>query len=271
MKKNNPQISVIIPCYNQEKYIAECLDSILMQTFTDYEVIIIDDGSTDNSIQIINKYKEKFTQLNIIQQRNQGVVNARNIGISCAKGIYILPLDADDIIDKNLLLYFYNDIVTKKGDIITSRVLLFGKDNGEISFPTPNKYHLSNHNCLVNAALFKKSDFEKIKGYDDAFNLGLEDWDLWLNMIFNLNLKIYRHPEILFFYRIKDTSESRNLQQFKYSKQLKQQLLNKYPKMKFYQILYKICKFIFFYKIKKEKIYVRLLGLPIFTKRLNKS
>ena len=91
-----PEISVIIPCFNQEKYIAECLDSVWAQTFTNYEVIIVNDGSTDDSLKIIKQYTNKYKNFRLLDQSNQGVVFARNNAISKAKGKYIYPLDADD-------------------------------------------------------------------------------------------------------------------------------------------------------------------------------
>lgn len=86
-----------------------------------------------------------------------------------------------------------------KGDIITSRVLKFGKETGEMVLHSPTSYHLSVNNCLVNSALFRKTDFIKAGGYDENFVLGLEDYDLWLNMTLIHKLKVYRVPDVLFF------------------------------------------------------------------------
>lgn len=115
-----PEISVIIPCFNQGKYIAECLDSVLAQTFTNYEVIIVNDGSTDDSLKIIKQYTNKYKNFRLLDQSNQGVVFARNNAISKAKGKYIYPLDADDKITPECLEKLYNAIINGKGDIITS-------------------------------------------------------------------------------------------------------------------------------------------------------
>lgn len=85
------KISVIVPCYNQEKYIKECLDSLVSQTFKDYEVIVIDDGSTDDSAEIVNEYVKHNKNIRLIRQANQGVVVARNNAIKQAQGTYIYP------------------------------------------------------------------------------------------------------------------------------------------------------------------------------------
>ena len=138
-----PQISVVIPCYNQARYIAECLDSVVAQTFKDYEVIIVNDGSTDNSLEIIKQYIDRYKNFLLLNQSNQGVVFARNNAISKAKGKYIYPLDADDKIASECLEKLYNAIINGKGDIITSRVLKFGKETGEMVLRSPTPYHLS--------------------------------------------------------------------------------------------------------------------------------
>lgn len=239
-----PIISVIIPCYNQEKYISECLNSLIAQTFQDFEAIIIDDGSTDSSALIVRNYTDKYPNFKLLSQQNQGVIAARNFAISNAKGEYIFPLDADDIIVPQALEKFVEAIKSKKGDIITSRVQMFGEKTGEMKLKSPNKYNLSKNNCLVNSSLFRKSDFDKSGGYDSEFNLGLEDYDFWLNMVFRQNLKIYRIPEILFFYRIKNTKESRNAQQMKHhSNLLLKKIEHKYPQIFFYRLLRKITKY----------------------------
>lgn len=96
------KFSLIIPSYNVEKYIKKCLDSVLNQTYTNYEIIIINDGSTDNTSKILESYKSN-KKIKIINQENKGLSSARNLGVSNAKGDYILFIDSDDFIEKELL------------------------------------------------------------------------------------------------------------------------------------------------------------------------
>ena len=98
------KISIIIPVYNTAKYLKRCLDSVLAQSYKDFEMVIINDGSTDNSEQIINEYKDKYPDLiSYYNKPNTGVASTRNFGIEKAKGEYIMFLDSDDYIDKVLL------------------------------------------------------------------------------------------------------------------------------------------------------------------------
>lgn len=113
------KISIIIPCYNVEKYIKECLDSILMQELKEFEIICINDGSTDNTLEILNSYKEKYSNIKIINQSNKGLSTARNVGMKYAEGKYIYFVDADDFLsnDKALAL-IYNEAEKNKLDVL---------------------------------------------------------------------------------------------------------------------------------------------------------
>lgn len=233
-----PLVSVVIPCYNAEKYLAETLDSVIAQTFDNIEIICLDDGSTDKTPSILKRYAKKDKRIKIITQKNSGVVTARNNAIAAAKSEYIYPLDSDDIITPDCLEKLYTAMLDGKGDIITNRVVMFSKTGrGELSLPEPTKLNMVIHNCLVNAAMFRKSDFLKTGGYDPAFNKGIEDYDLWMNFMFRHNKTIYRVPEILFFYRVKDKNESRNAQGDSKYHELRKYMKQKYPEMQKYNVL----------------------------------
>lgn len=260
------KISIIVPVHNAEKYLAECLDSVFAQTFTDFETICIDDGSTDSSAEILAKYEKKDGRLKVVTQKNQGVVAARNNAIKSAKSEFIYTLDSDDVIERTILEKSYNAIVSGKGDIITCRVATFGQENREMKLPYPNKKNMAYQNCLVSAALFRKSLFDKCGGFDPAFDRGLEDYELWLNMVYRQKATFYRIPEILFFYRIKSLRESRNEQQKKHcNEELIRRLNVKYPEMKRSRRIDKIISNFFQVKVKPTKTTIKLLKIPVFT------
>ena len=96
MEMTTPVLSIIVPVYNVEKYLARCIDSILAQTFTDFELILVDDGSTDNSGEICDEYAGKDPRIIVIHKENGGVSSARNHGLDIARGEYITFVDSDD-------------------------------------------------------------------------------------------------------------------------------------------------------------------------------
>ena len=133
------KVSVIIPAYNAEKTINKCLDSLLSQTLDDYEVIVINDGSTDNTKSILNSYNDR---IKVISKKNGGIGIARNLGIREAKGEYITFVDSDDYVDSKLLEDYYNFAVSNNLDLVTGT---YKKDvNGKIISWPGVKYDISN-------------------------------------------------------------------------------------------------------------------------------
>lgn len=120
------KFSLIIPAYNVEKYIKKCLDSVLNQTYNNYEIIIINDGSTDNTSKILESYKSD-KKIKIINQENKGLSNARNTGVSNAKGDYILFIDSDDFIEKELLEILNKTI--KDEDLVRFQIRILDETN----------------------------------------------------------------------------------------------------------------------------------------------
>ena len=114
---NIPMISLIIPIYNCEKYLAKCLNSIQQQTFPDFEVILVNDGSTDRSEEICREYVQKDSRFRLISGPNHGAAGARNIGLKAAEGAYIAFTDSDDWLEPDYLEYLYTGLMRSKADI----------------------------------------------------------------------------------------------------------------------------------------------------------
>lgn len=126
------KISVVLPVYNVEKYIAECLDSLLNQTFKNFEVIAINDGSTDKSKEIVESYIGKDINLKIINQNNGGLSKARNTGIKNSNGEYILFLDSDDMLDSTAIEKLYTKANKNKLDLVVFEPLRFEDETRRI-------------------------------------------------------------------------------------------------------------------------------------------
>lgn len=127
-----PEISVIIPVYNAEKYLQRCIDSIKSQDYSDYEVLLVDDGSTDSSGQICDNNAKLNKKITVIHQKNRGASAARNVGIKRAEGKYIQMLDADDYLDKNTLAKLSSKINLSNADVIIFGIRNIKIRNGKI-------------------------------------------------------------------------------------------------------------------------------------------
>jgi glycosyltransferase involved in cell wall biosynthesis len=275
----SPAVSVIVPAYNTEKYIAECLDSLLVQTFQDYEVICIDDGSTDRSLSILKEYAERDPRIKVICKKNQGVVAARNNAIAAASGKYIFPLDSDDIITPNCLEILYKFITTHDYVVVCPSGWYFGKGKEHKPYwnlPKPtrwNMYHLANG--IHNSAMYPKKFWGKYGGYDPLFDKGIEDFDFWLNFLDD-GQKVIRLPDRLFYYRQKSVEESRNEQMNKHRcKKVHNQLLanlrHKHPKIIKYRLLYKmvnpfhkILRFFFRWETTERGFIIRIFKITVY-------
>ena len=115
---DNPKISVIVPVYNVEQYLPRCIDSILAQTFTDFEVLLIDDGSTDKSGEICDNYARKDSRIQVFHKENGGVSSARNMGLEYTKGEYVQFIDSDDFIERNMFETVYN--MCENADVVVT-------------------------------------------------------------------------------------------------------------------------------------------------------
>lgn len=138
------KVSVIIPCYNIEKYISHCLDSIIHQTEKSIEIICVNDGSTDKTGEILEQYKKKDKRINIIESKNKGVASARNLGIKEATGEYIMFVDGDDYVDISMINDMYNYASNNNIDVVRcNRYDVYPKNNKVIERkPLWNKNHI---------------------------------------------------------------------------------------------------------------------------------
>lgn len=205
------KVSIIIPCYNNAKYVQEAIDSAIRQTYDNIEIICINDGSDDNSSEkineMINKSKRKITFID--NKQNCGVIYARNTAIDSCTGEYILPLDADDkiaetYVEKAVRILDSNPAI----GVVYSKAELFGAKSGPWELPEFDSTNILFQNCVFVSAVFRKRDFLNVGKYKTYMKEGCEDWDLWLSFV-EKQIGFYRIDEVLFYYRqYNDTSRS---------------------------------------------------------------
>lgn len=206
-----PKVSVVIPCYNHGEFLQETLDSLQLQTYSDFEVIVVNDGSTDEgTVALLQRLK--MARTTVVHTENRGVSAARNRGIAEARGEYILPLDADDRIGPDYLelAVALLDSESDAGIVYCER-LLFGEREGVDPLPEYDPRGLLIDNCICPAALFRKIDWKRVGGYSEKMVHGWEDWDFWIS-ISELNRRVIKIPEPLFFYRVRSKSRDHSLQ-----------------------------------------------------------
>lgn len=207
MNRINPLVSVIMPCYNQGQYLDEAVASVLAQTYQEFEIIVINDGSTDSAtIDILQHYHNPRVQ--IIHTENSGPSVARNTGIERAQGTYILPLDADD---KIAPIYLEKAVEVLEANprvgIVHCLSEYFGARTGPCNFPEYKFPEILLGNVIVNSSVFRRADWETVGGYNKNMRHGLEDYDFWLSII-GLGREVVQLPETCYFYR--QTPGSRN-------------------------------------------------------------
>lgn len=131
------KVSVIIPVYNVEKYLNECLDSVVNQTLDDIEIICVNNGSTDNSLAILESYANSDDRFKIITQTNKGMGSARNVGFKNSSGDYIYYVDSDDFIELNMLEELYKNAINNNSEIVVSKIARFNDFSDKIDYSIP--------------------------------------------------------------------------------------------------------------------------------------
>ncbi len=211
-----PKVTVIIPTYNAIAYLPSTVDSVIQQTFTDFEVLIVDDGSTDETVEWVSKLVDPRVRL--ISQANQGVAVARNQGIASAQGEYVAFLDADDLweptkLEKQVKCLDENPQV---GLVNTSIVNIDeqGKPLGAVNASDVEgnvlKYIVEENLILCGSApMVRRSCLEAVQGFDQQL-MSAEDWDLWIRLSARYDFAVVREPLVL--YRQHLNSKSNNIE-----------------------------------------------------------
>lgn len=203
--QSNSLVSIIVPCYNYAHFLSEALESVLAQTYANWECIVINDGSPDNTEEVALKYCTKDSRFKYFYKENGGHSSARNYGISQSSGKYILPLDADDRISENYVEAAVEKMETNANiRLVTGQVRHFGDLNETVRMPEFKLRALLLTNFLCNGSLFRRRDYDNTNGYDETM-LGFEDWDFWIGLLRDGGL-VVELPFVCYYYRKKDDS-----------------------------------------------------------------
>jgi glycosyltransferase involved in cell wall biosynthesis len=183
---DNPRVSVIIPCYNHGRYLAEAVSSVVAQTYGGWELVIVDDGSTDDSAAVAERLIASYPEhrMRLLRQENQGLSASRNNGIRVAQGDYILPLDADDQLEPDMLAETLA-VLERRPEVgfVYTDVLMFGEENRVWSGGAYSLDKLRFDCPMVPMTLFRKQGWAATGGfYGNLVPQGYEDWDFWLSL-----------------------------------------------------------------------------------------
>jgi len=206
-----PSISVVIPLYNQLKYLQDAVDSIFAQDYSDWEIIIVDDGSTEWSTRsFLENLKQKHPgKVEIIYQTNGGLSAARNAGIKQARGKWVIPLDADDVLDHSFMRKAMKLVKQDENtNLVVSDLMGFDADDPtEVLYqwkvPNWDSNELLNKNLLHCCPLYKRDLWEVAEGYSSFMLFGWEDWEFWLRVNERVEIVPKTIHEDLFKYRLK--------------------------------------------------------------------
>lgn len=208
-------ISIVVPCYNHGQFLTYTVQSVIAQSHLNWECIIVDDGSTDDTFAVSQRLTAVDPRIRYYRKNNGGLSSARNYGIQEATGTFILPLDADDIIHKDYIrqaleVFQLNSSVK----VVYCNAELFGARTGRWELPDFSIKQLARENMIFCSAIYRKSEWSRVGGYDEALRVGSEDWDFWISVLKDGGQAV-KLPMIGFYYRIRPESMLRRLDETK--------------------------------------------------------
>ena len=200
-----PGVSIVIPCYRQAEFLPQAIASVVHQSYQDWELIVVNDGSPDNASTVVREAAARYpdTAISLLETENRGLAAARNTGIEHARGWLVLPLDADDVLHPRMLEAGVAALVAHPDvSIAYTDYRRFGEDERVARTKPFNPERLYFRNQLAYCALYRRHVWADVGGYSSAMQWGYEDWDFWVNAVERGALG-RRIALPLFFYRVR--------------------------------------------------------------------
>ncbi|MEM6400593.1 MAG: glycosyltransferase family A protein [Cyanobacteria bacterium P01_D01_bin.116] len=217
-----PKVTVVVPAYNVSKYIQEALASLEKQTFSDFEVLIVDDGSTDDTAAVVENFCQRDSRFKLLQKSNGGLSSARNYGIRHAQGEYIALLDGDDVYHQDKLATHVARLYSQADVGLVYSASRAIRDDGKPTFITLSGKPIHPNPLLAllcknfighgSNAVFRRCLIEEIGGFNESLR-SWEDVDLWLRIAATQKWHFYREKRILCYYRVRPSGLSFNIVQ----------------------------------------------------------
>lgn len=204
------KVSIVIPFYNHGKYIKIAIQSVLASSYTDIEVIIVNDGSNSENTVILNEITSSFSNVTVVHQENQGPCSAKNYGVECSSGDIIGFLDSDNEFQPNYIEEALNELKKDKIGWCFGDAEYYGDKEGYKDQQLKGVEEIFINSPIDNCLFIKRSIFNEVGGFDEYLNrLGLEDWELTVRLLVN-NVPFVHIKKTLFKYRAVKDSRSNN-------------------------------------------------------------
>ncbi len=221
-----PKVSVIVPAYNVSKYIQDALISLEKQTFSDFEVLVVDDGSTDDTAAIVQKFCQRDTRFQLLKKQNGGLSSARNYGIRHARGEYIALLDGDDVYHRDKIATHIARLYNQPDVGVVYSASRTIRDDGKPTFISLSGKPVHSNPLLAllcknfvghgSNAVFRRCLISEVGGFDENLR-SWEDVDLWLRIAATQKWRFYREKRVLCYYRVRQSGLSFNFVQMRNS------------------------------------------------------
>jgi glycosyltransferase involved in cell wall biosynthesis len=199
-------VSIIVPCFNYGHFITEALKSIAGQTYADWECVIVNDGSTDDSRSVIETFIRDDPRFRLVNIQNSGVSVARNTAVAHSRGTWLFPLDADNRMLPDCLAKCMAQVQRDPGlRLVYTEAELFGAETGLWRLPPFDYKTMLKYNMIDNSCLFRREDFDRVGGYRTNMVYGLEDWDFNIALLHGVAKdRVFKIDEPMYQYRVNE-------------------------------------------------------------------